>query len=124
MKTNGSAGGWLLSGDAFASLPLQKKPLPPREAQIAAIVYERGEASARDVCTALGAGLSNAAVRSMLRRLIAKQVVRRRLCGHRYFYAPAETGRPDAREALRKVVQDHFGGCFARAKAELARLEQ
>jgi predicted transcriptional regulator len=81
-----------------------------------------GQASASDICRALHGALSNAAVRSMLQRLIVKQILRRTLRGHRYFYAPAEPRRPDPREALRKVVEEHFGGCFARAKAELARL--
>jgi predicted transcriptional regulator len=103
-------------------VPFQKKPLPPREAQIAAIIYEVGEASANDICRALDGALSNAAVRSMLQRLIAKKILCRTLKGHCYFYAPALLPQPDAREALRMVVEEHFGGCFARAKAELARL--
>ena len=106
-----------------ALVPFQKKALPTREAQIAAIVYERGQASANDICRTLDFALSNAAVRSMLQRLIAKQIVRRTLRGHRYIYSPAEPRKPDPREALRRVVEEHFGGCFARAKAELARLQ-
>jgi predicted transcriptional regulator len=103
-------------------VPFQKKPLPPREAQIAAIVYRKREVTARDVCLALDGALSNAAVRSMLQRLIAKQIVVRRPKGHCYLYAPAEQTQPDAREALRRVVEEHFGGCFSRARAELATL--
>ena len=120
MATNWAAGDVIERGRAH--VPCQKKPLPPREAQIAAIVYEKGEASATDICRALDGTLSNASVRSMLQRLIAKQILRRTLKGHRYFYTPAEPRQPDPREALRSVVEEHFGGCFARAKAELARL--
>jgi predicted transcriptional regulator len=104
-------------------LPLQSKPLPRREAEIAAIVYERGEVSANEICAVLDHRLTNAAVRSMLQRLIAKQILSRRLKGHCYQYAPAEARKPDPGEALRKVVEEHFGGCFARAKAELRRLQ-
>jgi predicted transcriptional regulator len=121
--TSRDAGEAILQRDTV-SVPLQRKPLPAREAQIAAIVYKLGEASANQVCAALDGELTNAAVRSMLQRLIAKQIVRRRLKGHCYYYAPAEERQPDPREALRKVVDDHFGGCFARARAELERLNR
>jgi predicted transcriptional regulator len=121
VTAQGAAGHIVLEG-AAKSVPFQRKPLPPREAQIAAILYGRGEASANDICRALDGALSNAAVRSMLQRLIAKQIVRRTLKGHRYIYSPAEQRHVDPREALRRVVEEHFGGCFVRAKAELARL--
>jgi predicted transcriptional regulator len=121
VTANGVAGNIIVGRDAMR-VPFQKKPLPPREAQIAAIVYESGQVTANDICRALHFELTNAAVRSMLQRLITKQIVRRTLKGHRYIYTPAEPRQPDPREALRRVVEEHFGGCFARAKAELARL--
>ena len=105
------------------SVPFQKKRLPPREAQIAAIVYNGKEVTANEICEALDYELSNPAVRSMLQRLMRKQIVTRDLRGYRYHYKPAQS-QPDPQEALRKVVQEFFGGCFESAKAELARLSR
>jgi len=101
--------------------------LAPREREIAGIVYAEGEASAAEICGALPAALSNAAVRTMLRRLQAKGVVRRRRVGKRYLYAPAATDRSAREAALRRVTHDYFGGSLretARAVAELARAEE
>ena len=84
--------------------------LPPREREIAEIVYAEGEASAADVCRALSDPLTNAAVRSMLTRLRAKGVLRRRKEGNRYFYAPAVSDQAAREAALRKVSRDFFDG--------------
>jgi predicted transcriptional regulator len=111
----------ILQGD-ISSVLFQRKPLPPREAQIAAIVYRWKEATANDVCEGLDGEISNAAVRSMLQRLIAKQILCRRRRGHCYYYAPAKGWQPDPQEALRQVVEEHFGGCFVQVQRELTLL--
>jgi BlaI family transcriptional regulator, penicillinase repressor len=91
--------------------------LAPREREVADIVYARGEASAADVCRALSDPITNAAVRSMLTRLHAKGVLRRRKEGNRYFYAPAASDRAAREAALRKVSRDYFGGSLAETAA-------
>ena len=98
--------------------------LAPREREVADIVYARGEASATDVCCALSDPITNAAVRSMLTRLHAKGVLRRRKEGNRYYYAPAATDRAAREAALRKISRDYFGGSIAETAAaaiEMAR---
>lgn len=96
--------------------------LPPRERQVAQIVYARGEASAAEVIRALPDPLSSAAVRSMLSRLIGKGIVRRRRDGKRFLYVPA-TANPAARDAaLRRISRDYFGGSIAEATDAMIRL--
>ena len=89
--------------------------LPPRERQVAQIVHARGEASATDIINALPDPLSSAAVRSMLSRLQAKGVVRRRRDGKRFVYMPARIGAAAREEALRRVSRDYFDGSLAEA---------
>ena len=93
--------------------------LPPREREIAEIVYAEGEASAADVCRALSDPLTNAAVRSMLSRLRAKGVLRRRKQGNRYYYAPAVSDQAAREAALRKVSRDYFDGSLLDTAAVL-----
>jgi predicted transcriptional regulator len=93
--------------------------LPPREREIAEIVYAEGEASAAEVCRALPDPLTNAAVRSMLSRLRAKGVLRRRKEGNRYYYAPAVSDQAAREAALRKVSRDYFDGSLLDTAAVL-----
>lgn len=96
--------------------------LAPREREVAEIVCALGEASAGEIERALAAPLSNSAVRSMLSRLQAKGVLRRRREGKSYYYAAAGT-EPAARDAaLRRVARDHFGGSLAAAAAAMLAL--
>ena len=105
---------------------MQVSRLPRREREVAEIVHARGEASAVEICEALADPISNAAVRSMLTRLEAKGVVRRRKEGKRFFYAPA-AGEAARESALKRLSREHFGGSLAAlaaaafdfAKAEL-----
>jgi predicted transcriptional regulator len=96
--------------------------LPRREREIAGIVYARGEASAALVCEALSDPISNAAVRSMLTRLEAKGVLRRRKVGNRFLYAPAASDREAREAALRRVSRDYFGGSLAEMAAAVTDL--
>jgi predicted transcriptional regulator len=96
--------------------------LAPREREVAQIVYARGEASAAEICGALPAPLSNAAVRTMLRRLEAKGVVRRRREGKRDLYAPAATDRSAREAALHWVSRHYFGGSLAETASAVAAL--
>ena len=96
--------------------------LPPRERQIAELVHRRGEASATEIIAALPDPLSSAAVRSMLSRLQAKGVVRRRRDGKRFVYMPVRAD-PAAREAaLRRVSRDLFDGSLSDAAEALIAL--
>lgn len=101
--------------------PALLRRLPPRERQLAMIVGRLGEASATEIQAALPDSISNAAIRSMLRRLEAKGVVVRYLQGRKYLYAPAKVER-GGEAALRKVSRDYFAGSMSRAAAAMASL--
>lgn len=101
--------------------PAALNRLPPRERQVARIVHRCGVATAADVCRLLPDAITNAAVRSMLSRLVAKGVLIRRRDGKRFQYLPAavDTKRE---EALRRVSRQHFDGNLEQAAAALATL--
>jgi len=94
--------------------------LPSREQEIARIVYARAQASATDICAALPDPLSNAAVRSMLRRLETKGVVRRRKEGKKFLYVPAEPNEAARRRALLQLSRDYFDGSLTATAETLA----
>ena len=94
--------------------------LPLREREIARILLSRGEASAAELCGALSDPLSNAAVRSMLRRLENKGVVRRRREGKRFLYAATVSEHSERESVLRRVAREYFGGSLAEAALALA----
>ena len=95
--------------------------LPPRERQVATIIYRRGIATATDVCRLLPDAITNAAVRSMLTRLVAKGVFIRRRDGKRFQYLPAAVDT-EREAALRQVSRQHFDGNLEQAAAALATL--
>ena len=76
-------------GDPRQWLPARRdliRHLARRERQVAERVGWLGEASAEEVRAALPDPLSNAAVRSMLRRLVDKGLLARRKCGRKFLY--------------------------------------
>ncbi|MDQ8754931.1 BlaI/MecI/CopY family transcriptional regulator [Sphingosinicella sp. LHD-64] len=94
--------------------------LPRREREVARIVHALGEASANDVRRALQDPLSNAAVRSMLQRIEAKGLLRRRKEGKKYLYSVASPDLVTREAALRRLSRDYFGGSLTRAARLLA----
>jgi predicted transcriptional regulator len=81
-----------------------------REREIAMIVYERGLVTAKDVEAALSDPLRNAAIRSMLGRLVNKGILNQVKCGSRgtFVYGPALTPSAAREKALRQFAKD-FG---------------
>lgn len=98
--------------------------LPPRERQVAEIIYSRTQASATEVCEALPDALSNGAVRSMLKRLETKGVVRRRKDGKKFLYVPSTSDERIRQQALLRVSHDFFDGSLAAAAETLSALLQ
>jgi len=96
-----------LSGFPVSEHPLLQQ-LPPRERQVAEIVFERGQVTAAEVRAALTPAASNSAVRMMLFRLEQKKVVRRVWRGRHFFYASA-AAELAGRSALQRVLSDYFG---------------
>jgi predicted transcriptional regulator len=110
--------------------------LPPRERELFERLYAAGEATAAELQSSLDGGVSNSAVRVMLRRLEAKGFVRHREDEGRFIYTPALPESRIKQSAIRQFVQTYFGGSPAGAAAaligmsenvspaELAQLEQ
>ncbi len=91
-------------------LVVRMEGLAPVERAVAEIVYSQGGASAADICRLLPRPIGNSAVRSMLARLDAKGVVRRRRQGKKFIYLPAVSDEAVRAAALRRLAEDHFGG--------------
>jgi predicted transcriptional regulator len=89
------------------------KRLAPREREIAEIVLRRGEATAREVVNALPVPISNSAVRSMLRRLEAKGVLRSEMSGNKLVYLPSSLVLDSRETVLRRVATDYFEGSLS-----------
>jgi predicted transcriptional regulator len=104
-----------IDGPGFEALPISLERLYPREREIAVIVYQRGVATAADVQIELSENLSNPAIRSMLNRLVNKNILNRVRCGRHgtYVYSAALT-RTSAKEvALRQFANDFYDGSLS-----------
>lgn len=84
--------------------------IPPRERQIVDILYARGPATVAELCDALPDSLSASAVRAMLTRLEAKDMVRRAPSDRGFLYAPKIAEAAAKKSALSQVVRTFFGG--------------
>ena len=95
-------------------LPPHVEALVGREKEIACIVYARGASTAREVQSRLSATVSNAAVRSMLMRLVDKGVLRldrgQRGPGHPSTYFPTVTPNAVKQRALAQLADRYFDG--------------
>ena len=88
--------------------------LSPLEHQVMAIVWKEGGATAGDVRGALPKALTDATVRTLLRRLEAKGYLRHSVRGRMYVYEPRVAETQAAASAVRRLVQRFFGGSTSR----------
>jgi predicted transcriptional regulator len=95
------------------------RDLSRRERQILDILYQRGQATAADVQSALPEPPSYSAVRALLRILEEKGHVRHQPDGPRYVYLPTVPRDNAQRSALRHVLQTFFGGSAEQAISAL-----
>jgi predicted transcriptional regulator len=98
--------------------------LAPREQEVATLVYLNANMTATEVEAALSSEISNAAIRSMLNRLVAKGVLQRHKGdGKSYFiYSPA-VQLPEIQErALERIAGDYFGGSLSEVSRCVVRL--
>ena len=94
-------------------------PLSPLEHEVMAILWRLGSATAAQVVEALPKPLTNATVRTLLRRLEAKGYVRHRVEGRVFVYAPRVAETQAATGAVRRIVQRFFGGSTSKLLAGL-----
>jgi predicted transcriptional regulator len=101
-------------GSRFGWLPPQVRALAEREREVATIVYRRGASTAIDVEDRLSPRITNAAVRSMLVRLIKKGILVRergtRGRGQQCVYLPAITLADVKERAIRELAGRYFQG--------------
>lgn len=105
-------------------IPPEVLQLFPREREIALVVYSRGLATAKDIEAALDGRLTNAAIRSMLNRLVRKGI----LFSHRYgrrrtlLYAAALSEGFAREMALKQFATDFCRGSISSLASEIADL--
>lgn len=97
--------------------------LPPREQEIATIVYMHTDVTAKELEGALAHEITNSAIRCMLGRLVDKGILRRRKGqGKTFIYSPAML-LPDIQErALERLAEDYFDGSLYQATHRLLSL--
>ena len=86
------------------------KSLTPRESQIMAVLWDRGEAPAEEIRQALADELHDSTVRTMLRVLESKGYVRHVKRGKAFVFRPAMKQAKAQRQALLRLVKQFFGG--------------
>jgi predicted transcriptional regulator len=101
----------------------QQQPDAPtfsrRERQVMDILHRRGEATVSDIITELPDPPTYSAVRSILRILGEKGVIRFKEDGPRYVYFPALPTEAAREHVLAHVVRTYFGGSPEKAVTAL-----
>lgn len=96
--------------------------LTRRERQVMDILHRRRSATVTEIMDALPDPPTYSAVRSILRILGDKQLVRYREDGPRYVYLPAEPTEQVREDVLEHVVDTYFAGSAEQAVTALLRL--
>lgn len=91
--------------------------LSKRERQIMDIVFQAGEVSAAEVHAKLPDPPTYTAVRTMMRVLEEKGLLRHRSEGRRYIYSPRKSTTVAGRSAMRRVLDVFFDGSLEDAVA-------
>ncbi len=100
------------------------KKLSGRTRQALDVLYRLGEASAADVQRELPDVPSYSAVRSILRSLEKRGLVRHQEKGMRYVYAPTQSKPSASRKALSDVLDTFFDGSPASAMNALVEISR
>ncbi len=96
--------------------------LSRRERQVMDILHRRQEATVADIMADLPDPPTYSAVRSILRILGEKQLVRFRADGPRYVYSPAQETETAQERALDHLVRTYFAGSPELAVTALLRM--
>lgn len=101
------------------------KPTPEltrRERQVMNILHRRGPSTVTEIMDELPDPPTYSAVRSILRILGEKDVVRYKEDGPRYVYLPAESTERSQETAVQHMVDTYFAGSTEQAVTALLRL--
>ena len=105
---------------------MKKQPESPalsrRERQVMDILHKRGEATVAEIMGELPDPPTYSAVRSVLRILGEKQLIRLKEDGPRYVYYPAQSTEVAREDVLAHVVQTYFAGSPEQAVTALLRM--
>ena len=105
---------------------MKKQPETPalsrRERQVMDILHQRGEATVAEIMGDLPDPPTYSAVRSVLRILGEKQLIRFKEDGPRYVYYPAQSTEVAREDVLAHVVQTYFAGSPEQAVTALLRM--
>ena len=93
--------------------------LARREGQIMNVIHQMGEATVSDVHARLDDPPSYSAVRTMIRHLESKGLLRHRQDGKRYVYKSTQSRKAASRSALRKLLDVFFAGSTSDAVAAI-----
>jgi BlaI family transcriptional regulator, penicillinase repressor len=93
-----------------------------RERQVMDILHRRGEATVAEIMNELPDPPTYSAVRSVLRILADKQVIRHKDDGPRYVYYPARPTETAREDVLAHVVRTYFAGSTEQAVTALLRM--
>jgi predicted transcriptional regulator len=96
--------------------------LTRRERQVMNILHRRGASTVTEIMDELPDPPTYSAVRSILRILGEKDLVRHREDGPRYIYLPADSTERVRTDALEHVVDTYFAGSAEQAVTALLRL--
>jgi predicted transcriptional regulator len=93
--------------------------LARRERQIMNVIHQLGEATVADVHARLDDPPSYSAVRTMIRHLESKGLLKHRQEGKRYVYKATQSRQAASRSALRKLLDVFFAGSASDAVAAI-----
>ena len=93
--------------------------IPPRERELVDFLYRAGEATVADLRNHLADAPSASALRTMLSRLEAKGLVRRRQAAEGWLYSPTVPQDAAKESMLQHVVRTFFHGSPASAATAL-----
>ena len=96
--------------------------LPRREREVLEVLSRLSSATVGDIRAAMPDPPSYSAVRTILGRLEAKKLVRRRSDVHAHIYQPVERPAQIQESILRKLVDSLFGGSAVGAATALINL--
>ena len=97
----------------------QASGLGARERQIMDAIYQLGDASVAEVLANLPDPPSYSTVRTMIRMLEKKGLLRHRQLGTKYVYKPTHSHQLASRSALTHVMRTFFGGSATDAVAAI-----
>ena len=91
--------------------------LSRRERQILEVIYRLGQASANEIVAELPDELANATVRTQLRIMEEKGVIKHRCEGRKFLYRATGSRESAAKTAFRSVLDVFFSGSVENALA-------